>query len=257
MQIRSRCLNCGRELNDGRFCPHCGQSRSVGRLTLGGFLFSLISGLTHINQGFLYTCGKLLTQPWDVIRDYLIGKRQPYTSPVQTLIILCFISVILSSWFGEPASENEVNKFAVGNDNYLGFWVIQSIRWYVSSPTIQNLTLFVPAIPAFMLVTSHRGKCKYNIAECLLAAIYTSSSIFLFRLIIYPVQLLFGCDITWFTLVYAVVIGCVGVSKSVMNIVKTRFRIMLRIVSFFGVSLINYIAIAVAIAILTYYTVIK
>lgn len=92
------CLNCGSEfVDDSNYCHVCGQSVSTERLSTGNFFVSIVSRLSRINKGVIFTCYNLLIHPWDVISDYIKGKRVKYTAPVQLLIILSFITVVFSA----------------------------------------------------------------------------------------------------------------------------------------------------------------
>lgn len=69
----------------------------------------MVSGLLRINRGFLFTAKHLLFHPWKVIREYLKGKRVNYTSPVNMLVILCFLGTLVSGlFFSEPQNTTDV-----------------------------------------------------------------------------------------------------------------------------------------------------
>lgn len=253
-----RCLNCGRRFSDGNYCPWCGQHRDTGRLTTKNFMITVFAGLTRINMGFLYTCLSLLIHPWQVIRDYLNGKRVRYTGPVQTLIVLCFISLVVEPWFGEPVASVNAGELPISQGNYIGRLVVNVLEWFMASPTVQNLTVFIPAVPAFMWVTSHGGRMRYNFAECLLGAIYTSAAMFLFSLVMLPLRLVAPLDSSWASLIYIVAVGSTGVYKALGYMKPTLLQRVARIAAFYLLSILNYlILIAVVVYCIYFFVVVR
>lgn len=237
------CLNCGRPLTDEVFCPQCGQHSGVTRLSTKNFLISVFAGLTRVNRGFVYTCWRLLISPWTVISDYIKGKRTHYTSPVQTLLIICFIAIFLDTVFHKgvlsESSDALVSAYkSIGADG----WFMQIIRWYADSPTLQYLLVFVPAVPAFMLVTRKKGVQRYNLAESMVAAIYISSALLLTTLLIYPLNMINErIDFVWITYIYVLVVGTMGVYRAVRPLCKSRAGAVWRVIVFYGIALFNYI----------------
>lgn len=235
-----KCLNCGREYSDANYCPECGQHKNVGRLTTKSFLISLFTGLTRINKGFLYTFWSLLIHPWKVINDYLKGKRVEYTPPVQTLIILCFISLIVEPWFVTQSSEELTDYFTLDKAGYIGHILIDTLIWYLNSPIIQNVTVFLPAIPPLMLITSSHGRLRYNFAESLLASIYASASMFAFYLVLLPLNLILPFDCGFLSSNYILAVGLIGLNKSLQGIDLPQWKRVVRIILFFFLCLLNY-----------------
>ena len=252
-----KCLNCGKKSTEGDFCPYCGQRKDVSRITMTVLSISLLSGLTRINRGFLYTCWKLLLQPWNVIKDYLQGKRQQYTGPIQILIILCFLSVVVSSMMGDSSATKVPAIPSIGDDKYFGNLLLKVIQWYLSTPILQYLTIFIPAVPVFMLITTDKGKHKYNLAECIIAAIYTSASSIVFRLITSPLQSILGEDRSLLTMLYLLTISFIGIFKSLKHLNVPQSSVYIRLASFYGLTALNYLLIIVCLTVLISVTIIK
>ena len=183
------CLNCGKELkeNDG-YCPGCGQDASTSRLSTRSFLMDTLLRLTRLNKGFIYTCIQLLLRPWTVIRDYIHGKRMKYTAPAQMLIVLCFIFVVFSKIvYGKDSGDlmdlilPSENSTKIRTFNYF-------LKFYLSSPSLQYIFLFLPALPVLRLVFKNHGADKYNTAEYLVAGLYMADTLLCLSILTVPVS---------------------------------------------------------------------
>ncbi len=251
-----RCRNCGRQSTEGDYRPYCGQHKEVARITTHTFFFYAFQSLTRLNKGLLYTLWQLVVCPWTVIRDYLNGHRVRYTAPLQTLIILCFISVIISPLFDHTNPTDIMDSLAVRTNPEAGkdirWWILKTIDWYLSSPTFQYLTVFIPVVPPFMLFTCRRFKPRYNVGECMVAAVYTSCSIFTVSILTSPLDLATSYASPCICAAYLIVIGAIGISKALGYLHLSPVKKLLRIIGFFLLSLINYIIFYLSIAILIY-----
>ena len=74
------CLNCG-EVSEGLFCNNCGQSMETPqRITMKTFGKGVAMSFARLTPGFWATFVGLTLCPWDVIREYLHGKRVKYST---------------------------------------------------------------------------------------------------------------------------------------------------------------------------------
>lgn len=80
------CKNCGNTF-EGNFCPACGQSAEIHRVTLGHFFHEFFHAFTHADKGILLLAKELITRPGYVAREYLDGKRKKYFNPLTFLIL--------------------------------------------------------------------------------------------------------------------------------------------------------------------------
>lgn len=246
------CLNCGRSLTDEKYCPQCGQSTSVGRLTTKNFLAEALAGLTRLNRGFLYTCWRLLISPWRVISDYIRGRRKNYSGPVQTLIVLCFLALFLDSIFGTGiVSTSEQEMSTIYSDTEIDEIWRQLAEWYLHSPTFQYLIIFIPTLPAFMLVTKKGGEHLYNWAEGFVAAIYTSSSLLMVCILVEPLTYLSSyMDSSIIPLSYIFIMGSIGVYKALRPVCATPGKRIWRFIGFLGLSAFNYFMLVILIGLI-------
>lgn len=114
--MATTCLNCGTPVID-KYCPHCGQKITVGRLTWHHLLEETAHFFTHIEQGFLKTTKDLIIKPGLVHKNFLDGKRKAYHKPVSFLLIwvAVFLLVVeLTKRFGYFDRETSSSFLNVG-----------------------------------------------------------------------------------------------------------------------------------------------
>lgn len=182
------CKNCGCSCTSN-YCPNCGQSTKEKRLENRSFFIGIISGLSRINKGFLFTAWNLLIRPWKVIRDYIQCRRVRYVAPISMLIIVCFISAFIGALVStetQPAASN-MN----GANIPLFYRFIVSAGYFLLNNTLaQNLTIYLPALFAIPIVYGKVGATRYNVAEYLTAMIYMATSFIIFNIVTSPISIL-------------------------------------------------------------------
>ncbi|MDE6193983.1 MAG: DUF3667 domain-containing protein [Muribaculaceae bacterium] len=207
-----KCRNCGCSCTS-RFCPDCGQSVKEKRLENKTFFIGLLSGLTRINQGFLYTAWQLLIRPWKVIRDYIHCRRVRYTAPISMLIVVCFISVFVSGLMPyEP--DGVVEETGTGQVGLIYKLTLAVTDFIMSSMVIRYLTIYIPAVLAIPIVYWKVGATNYNLAEYFTAMIYMTSSILLFGIIISPVALMSESWYSGLEIGYSILICSISMYKA-------------------------------------------
>ena len=149
----------------------------------------VLSGLSRINQGFLYTACQLLIHPWKVIRDYIRCRRVKYVAPISMLIVVCFISAFVSGLMpSEP--DGRVEETDAGQVGVIYKITLALTDFIINSMVVRNLTIYIPALIAIPIVYRNVGAKKYNLAEYFAAMIYMTSAILLFGIIISPLSLI-------------------------------------------------------------------
>ena len=166
---QSRCLNCDAELGAGRgFCAECGQKATQSRLTLHHIAHELAHALVPVDRSGFSRVRCLLLRPGFVAREYVEGKRRRYYGPFAFLVVVVALAsaVITIS----------------------GFQTVSSSTPNVAADFIQhhvNLLFFaqVPLLAGLCGVLGGR-RGRYNYAEYLVLASYTSAMHVLFYAVI-------------------------------------------------------------------------
>ena len=207
-----KCRNCGCSCTSN-FCPDCGQSVKEKRLENKTFFIGLLSGLTRINQGFLYTAWQLLIRPWKVIRDYIQCRRVRYVAPISMLIVVCFISAFVS---GIMSSEPDgvVEETVTARSSLIYKALLEITDFIMNSMVVRNLTIYIPALLAIPIVYRTAGARRYNLAEYFAAMIYMTSSILLFGIIISPVSLISDSWYSGLEICYSILICSMSMYKA-------------------------------------------
>lgn len=125
----TECKHCG-TVFEGNFCPRCGQSRKVSKVTKHGFMMAFIEAYPQLAGSYLHTLLELIFRPGYMVRDYFRGHRIPYAGPFKTFVITVsvyalFVHVIQPQFMKEEAinfesisaeykdSKDEPKKFLV------------------------------------------------------------------------------------------------------------------------------------------------
>lgn len=93
---REKCPNCSDAIS-GRFCSNCGQSSGVGRITFKETLSDFFSASFALEGPLMHSLKMLVTNPGEMFRQYLSGKRRAYYKPVAFFILLTAIYLLVRS----------------------------------------------------------------------------------------------------------------------------------------------------------------
>ncbi len=91
----TECKHCG-TVFEGNFCPRCGQSRAVSKVTKHGFVMAFLEAYPQLAGTYLRTMWELLFRPGYLIRDYFRGHRVPYSGPFKTFIVTVSIFALFT-----------------------------------------------------------------------------------------------------------------------------------------------------------------
>lgn len=139
-----------------------------------------------MSTAFFKTSWRLLACPWDVIRDYVYGRRVGLVSPVNMFLVLSLyipLLVAVISWFGESQAEQRIELSSGG-------WFISLLELCYNSFAFKFMILAVPMACCTYLVYRKDIKGKFNFAEIMIAAIYMACTYRLLRVILRPLNII-------------------------------------------------------------------
>lgn len=102
MNIMDKCLNCHEKLN-GSFCHACGQDTAVSRYSLKILIRESLDDLIHFDSDFIRTFTSLLIRPGFFVREYLLGKRMHFVSPLRYFFGILGVNIAFSFILDRPA----------------------------------------------------------------------------------------------------------------------------------------------------------
>jgi hypothetical protein len=159
------CLNCGTKVHD-QFCPHCGQKKTVKKLTWYSLAEEIFHFVSHIERGFLNTSFQLLVKPGRVVKEYLLGKRKKYYKPVSLYLIWAGIRLLtfeLVSRVYDYQNFRTPNFWAGSREG--GIYVVQHNQVFG--------LLLVPIVALFAWLITSRTKMNY--VETLVTSVYINA----------------------------------------------------------------------------------
>ncbi len=96
------CKNCEEKLeNDAQFCDNCGAKVIVSRITFKQLVTELVINVFGIDSKFFLTLKKMVTNPDEVLTEYLTGVRKKYVNPFAFLAIGAGLSLIIFNYFAD------------------------------------------------------------------------------------------------------------------------------------------------------------
>lgn len=91
------CKNCNIEVNS-KYCPNCGQPATLKRIDWQ-YIIHEVQHVLHLERGFLYTVGALLTKPGQAIRIDLAENRARLVKPIIFIILTSLIYTLCNHYF--------------------------------------------------------------------------------------------------------------------------------------------------------------
>lgn len=104
------CADCGSDVT-GRFCSNCGQPAHVHR-TLFHLGEEILHGVMHFDSRIWRTLPLLVLNPGRLTREWVMGKRTRYVSPMAMYLFTVFVMFMLLSFM--PVTGQAVDVAADG-----------------------------------------------------------------------------------------------------------------------------------------------
>jgi len=109
------CKNC--ETNfQGVFCPNCGQSAAVKRITFKDTLADFTDTMFSVDAPLFFTIVSLFKNPGRMLREFLQGKRKTYYKPVAFFVLMTILYLVIRGIVGfDPLTESAIRIEGTGN----------------------------------------------------------------------------------------------------------------------------------------------
>lgn len=105
------CQSCGAQLT-GKFCEQCGEQRiTTHDYSIVHFFEHALETFTHFDYRSLRALKVLFTQPGELTRAYLRGKRKAFVGPIQMFVIVNVVYAFIGgTTFKTPLKTQEHDK---------------------------------------------------------------------------------------------------------------------------------------------------
>lgn len=180
------CKNCAHEY-EGKHCPQCGQRAKVKRITTKAVFEEVRDRLLHIDSGFLFTFLQLARRPGAAIREFIEGKRTPYTKPIKFLIWATALNFLVFHLLGlDQEIIHAVTEQQTRQPASAGARAFQEkfTRYIFDHPAVM-VFLLIPNLSLCSWLFFRKEKCNY--AEHIVLNAYLMGAVSLFGLVTNPV----------------------------------------------------------------------
>lgn len=107
--MKRYCRNCFQPIpKKGKFCTHCGQKDSNGKIRMGTMLRKLWDSTFHLESKFLRTCWQLFI-PGKVTVEFFKGKQDRYPHPLRMFAIVMFFFLFMVNVLLKERNEKKSN----------------------------------------------------------------------------------------------------------------------------------------------------
>ena len=204
----SNCLNCNAPLTTTqKFCGECGQKTALKRVNLHDVLHDVIHYFTHADKGIFTLLKSLITQPGQVAKEYVEGKRKKHFPPLNFFLIVAAVYLVMggitSKYGGSSLQRNTRTNSYTSTQRITAPNNLQQAEGIERMNKMINIGRFfskyanyvamlaAPLISLLIWLLYLRG--RYNYTEHLVANLYLIGFTNLFRcLIVAPIAIFFS-----------------------------------------------------------------
>jgi uncharacterized protein DUF3667 len=131
------CPNCENEFSaSNNYCPYCGQVNKPQRLGFKFIITDLLSANFNLDSKIVITLKLLILSPAGLTREFFLGRRTKYLSPIRLYLLISFIYFFVLSL--DPEDSNNLVKT---NDNIITSDSVENISGlinYSENDTLDN-----------------------------------------------------------------------------------------------------------------------
>jgi hypothetical protein len=258
------CKNCGQTF-DSKFCPSCGQTANIHRVTFKHFFHELFHAFTHADKGILLLAKELIKRPGHIAREWLDGKRKRYFNPLSFLVLTTAFYAFVSYHSGyfktmsagprKPTTEQRAQMRERPSPTMLSIYKAMGEAGQISinNGKVLGLFLIYPWMAIFTALLYIRNKA--NLAEILVLCAFVMGELYILMAVIFiPAFLIAPSTVDLNNLVFhvvSVIYMIVAYQQFFKNhiaitIIKALFVKGLYIV-FFWLSIVAYVLVKNAI----------
>ncbi|MFL5787471.1 MAG: DUF3667 domain-containing protein [Flavisolibacter sp.] len=147
-------------------------SKEIKRITFSGMVYEMLHLVTHVENNFVFTVKNLFARPGKMIREYILGKRQPYQKPFAMLFI-CIALFSFTMWVFYELHPIQISPLSGWDDVYKYNFEYVVLHKYF---TWIQLAL----VPVYgMILKLFNWKSSYNYGELVVFYCYLFSGILL------------------------------------------------------------------------------
>ncbi|MGB8656658.1 MAG: DUF3667 domain-containing protein [Candidatus Zixiibacteriota bacterium] len=174
-----KCLNCGAEIST-RYCPHCGQEKTIKRLEVKTIVHEVAHGIFHWDNSILSTFKLLLTKPGYFVKEYVNGRRKSFVKPFSFFLFFLTIYVLFFHWMSGRYFTFYNTSLNLSGSKLSKIKMMQ----HLVSANINYLYFIIPLVFAFFLKLLLKKNSGINYAESLVFSFYTFAMVLIFGTVI-------------------------------------------------------------------------
>jgi hypothetical protein len=165
------CLNC-RHAFQGKYCPNCGQSAEIKRLSWHELVRETAHFFMHIEKGFLNTLWSFLVKPGKASVNFLKGRRKEYQSPVSYILILTGVYFLQHNYI---IRHNHFEYEVSARPGTISFSEQANMFFRTHFTPIILLTILASAVIIYNIL----GRKKFNFIEILTLCLFGGGTYFM------------------------------------------------------------------------------
>ena len=196
----NECPNCGHG-DVAIYCPQCGQSQKLSRLSIAAVFQLAFRSVFDADRGVLRTFKELTLRPGPMVAAYVGGQRKSYLNPITYFFIVATFQLIDLLLLGDTLREIlegayvqlQASQGLTATAEEIEAWV--SHRYEVMTSFGVYMMLVGVCIPYALFLRAAFFKCGYNLAECFVFAVFTTSHGMLLSSLVAPITVQFGFNV--------------------------------------------------------------